>query len=72
MTPTGSSMSAFRADTITSICLIQFLAAMNRFLNTVQPKLVIVMGPSWLNMVLALHKRKILLVIASALIQSFR
>uniref|UniRef100_UPI001C59EBC2 glycosyltransferase N-terminal domain-containing protein n=1 Tax=Klebsiella pneumoniae TaxID=573 RepID=UPI001C59EBC2 len=39
--------------------------AMNRFLNTVQPKLVIVMETElWPNMVAALHKRKIPLVIA--------
>ncbi len=41
--------------------------AMNRFLNTVQPKLVIVMETElWPNMVAALHKRKIPLVIANA------
>ncbi|MCS5945563.1 hypothetical protein LNP25_07185 [Klebsiella variicola subsp. variicola] len=69
MTPTGSGAPCRRSAkmSITSICLYDLPGAMNRFLNTVQPKLVIVMETElWPNMVAALHKRKIPLVIANA------
>jgi 3-deoxy-D-manno-octulosonic-acid transferase len=68
MTPTGSerAMSAFGKDHHVYLPY-DLPGAMNRFLNTVQPKLVIVMETElWPNMVAALHKRKIPLVIANA------
>ena len=69
MTPTGSerAMSAFGKDVHHVYLPYDLPCAMNRFLNTVQPKLVIVMETElWPNMVAALHKRKIPLVIANA------
>ncbi|STT00151.1 3-deoxy-D-manno-octulosonic-acid transferase [Klebsiella pneumoniae] len=69
MTPTGSerAMSAFGKDVHHVYLPYDLPGAMNRFLNTVQPKLVIVMETElWPNMVAALHKRKIPLVIANA------
>jgi 3-deoxy-D-manno-octulosonic-acid transferase len=69
MTPTGSerAMSAFGKDVHHVYLPYDLPGAMNRFFNTVQPKLVIVMETElWPNMVAALHKRKIPLVIANA------
>ncbi len=60
-------MSAFGKDVHHVYLPYDLPGAMNRFLNTVQPKLVIVMETElWPNMVAALHKRKIPLVIANA------
>lgn len=75
MTPTGSerAMSAFGKDVHHVYLPYDLPGAMNRFLNTVQPKLVIVMETElWPNMVAALHKRKIPLVIANAPVRTFR
>ncbi|MDV1069719.1 lipid IV(A) 3-deoxy-D-manno-octulosonic acid transferase [Klebsiella pasteurii] len=69
MTPTGSerAMSAFGKDVHHVYLPYDLPGAMNRFFNTVQPKLVIVMETElWPNMVATLHKRKIPLVIANA------
>lgn len=62
MTPAGSerAMSAFGKDVHTRLLPYDLPGAMNRFFNTVQPKLVIVMETElWPNMVATLHKRKI-------------
>ncbi len=76
MTPTDSerAMSAFGKDVHHVYLPYDLPGAMNRFLNTVQPKLVIVMETElWPNMVAALHKRKIPLVIANArAVRTFR
>lgn len=69
MTPTGSerAMSAFGKDVHHVYLPYDLPCAMNRFLNTVQPKLVIVMETElWPNMITALHRRNIPLVIANA------
>ena len=69
MTPTGSerAMSAFGKDVHHVYLPYDLPGAMNRFLNTVQPKLVIVMETElWPNLIAALHKRGIPLVIANA------
>lgn len=69
MTPTGSErvMSAFGKDVHHVYLPYDLPCAMNRFLNTVRPKLVIVMETElWPNMISALHARKIPLVIANA------
>ncbi|MDX6019222.1 lipid IV(A) 3-deoxy-D-manno-octulosonic acid transferase [Scandinavium sp. V105_16] len=69
MTPTGSerALSAFGKDVQHVYLPYDLPGAMNRFFNTTRPKLVIVMETElWPNMVAALHKRKIPLVIANA------
>lgn len=69
MTPTGSErvMSAFGKDVHHVYLPYDLPCAMNRFFDTVRPKLVIVMETElWPNMVSALNKRKIPLVIANA------
>ena len=69
MTPTGSerALSAFGKDVQHVYLPYDLPCAMNRFLNTVRPKLVIVMETElWPNMISALHARKIPLVIANA------
>ncbi|CAH5839455.1 3-deoxy-D-manno-octulosonic acid transferase, partial [Enterobacter cloacae] len=69
MTPTGSerALSAFGKDVHHVYLPYDLPCAMNRFLNTVRPKLVIVMETElWPNMISALHARKIPLVIANA------
>ncbi|MDF7679626.1 lipid IV(A) 3-deoxy-D-manno-octulosonic acid transferase [Enterobacteriaceae bacterium ESL0689] len=69
MTPTGSerAMSAFGNDVHHVYLPYDLPCAMNRFLNAVQPKLVIVMETElWPNMIRALHQRNIPLVIANA------
>ena len=69
MTPTGSErvMSAFGKDVHHVYLPYDLPGAMRRFLNTVRPKLVIVMETElWPNMIAALHQRQIPLVIANA------
>lgn len=69
MTPTGSErvQSAFGQNVHHVYLPYDLPCAMNRFLNTVRPKLVIVMETElWPNMITALNKRKIPLVIANA------
>lgn len=69
MTPTGSErvQSAFGKNVHHVYLPYDLPCAMNRFLDTVQPKLVIVMETElWPNMITALHNRKIPLVIANA------
>ncbi len=69
MTPTGSErvQSAFGKNVHHVYLPYDLPCAMNRFLDTVRPKLVIVMETElWPNMITALHDRKIPLVIANA------
>ncbi|CCJ77332.1 lipid IV(A) 3-deoxy-D-manno-octulosonic acid transferase [Cronobacter muytjensii] len=69
MTPTGSErvQSAFGKDVHHVYLPYDLPCAMHRFLETVRPKLVIVMETElWPNMISALHQRKIPLVIANA------
>lgn len=69
MTPTGSErvQSAF-GDGVHHVYLPYDLpGSLNRFLNEVNPKLVIIMETElWPNLISALHRRKIPLVIANA------
>ena len=69
MTPTGSErvQSAFGKDVHHVYLPYDLPGAMNRFLNQVNPKLVIIMETElWPNLIKALHKRKIPLVVANA------
>lgn len=69
MTPTGSerAQSAFGKDVYHVYLPYDLPGAMKRFLNHVQPRLVIVMETElWPNMIDALHQRHIPLVIANA------
>lgn len=69
MTPTGSErvQSAFGKDVHHVYLPYDLPGAMNRFLNHVNPKLVIVMETElWPNLIMALHRRKIPLVVANA------
>lgn len=69
MTPTGSErvQSAFGKNVHHVYLPYDLPGSMNRFLDTVRPKLVIVMETElWPNMIAALHERKIPLVIANA------
>ncbi len=69
MTPTGSErvQSAFGKNVHHVYLPYDLPCAMNRFLDSVRPKLVIVMETElWPNMITALHNRKIPLVIANA------
>lgn len=69
MTPTGSErvVSAFGQDVHHVYLPYDLPCAMNRFFNTVQPMLVIVMETElWPNMITILHKRQIPLVVANA------
>lgn len=69
MTPTGSErvQSAFGKNVHHVYLPYDLPCAMHRFLDTVRPKLVIVMETElWPNMITALHNRKIPLVIANA------
>lgn len=69
MTPTGSErvVSAFGQDVHHVYLPYDLPGAMRRFLNTVRPKLVIVMETElWPNMTSALYQRRIPLVIANA------
>lgn len=69
MTPTGSErvMSAFGKDVHHVYLPYDLPGSMNRFLDTVRPRLVIVMETElWPNMISALHARKIPLVVANA------
>lgn len=69
MTPTGSErvMSAFGGDVQHVYLPYDLPDALNRFLDKVDPKLVLIMETElWPNLISALHKRKIPLVIANA------
>ncbi|QWA11083.1 lipid IV(A) 3-deoxy-D-manno-octulosonic acid transferase [Sodalis ligni] len=69
MTPTGSErvQSAFGKDVDHVYLPYDLPGAMNRFLNQVNPKLVIVMETElWPNLIKALYQRKIPLVVANA------
>ena len=69
MTPTGSErvLSAFGNDVQHVYLPYDLPDALNRFLNAVDPKLVLVMETElWPNLIAALHTRKIPLVIANA------
>ena len=69
MTPTGSerASSAFGKDVHHVYLPYDLPGAMNRFLDTVNPRLVIIMETElWPNMISQLHARKIPLVIANA------
>lgn len=69
MTPTGSErvMSAFGDDVHHVYLPYDLPGSVNRFLNQVSPKLVIVMETElWPNLIHQLNKRKIPLVIANA------
>lgn len=69
MTPTGSErvQSAFGKDVHHVYLPYDLPGSMNRFLNNVNPKLVIVMETElWPNLIKALHQRKIPLVVANA------
>ncbi|KAB8310528.1 3-deoxy-D-manno-octulosonic acid transferase [Erwinia endophytica] len=69
MTPTGSerAASAFGKDVHHVYLPYDLPCSMNRFLNNVNPRLVIVMETElWPNMIALLHARKIPLVIANA------
>ncbi len=69
MTPTGSErvQSAFGKDVHHVYLPYDLPGAMNRFLNEVNPKLVIVMETElWPNLIKSLHQRKIPLVVANA------
>ncbi|WP_336856114.1 lipid IV(A) 3-deoxy-D-manno-octulosonic acid transferase [Pseudescherichia vulneris] len=69
MTPTGSErvLSAFGNDVQHVYLPYDLPDALNRFLNAVDPKLVLVMETElWPNLIAALHTRNIPLVIANA------
>lgn len=69
MTPTGSErvQSAFGKDVHHVYLPYDLPGSVNRFLNQVNPKLVIIMETElWPNLINALHHRKIPLVIANA------
>lgn len=69
MTPTGSerAQSAFGKDVHHVYLPYDLPGAINRFLDTTRPKLVIIMETElWPNIIKALHDRKIPLVIANA------
>ncbi|MBV4368775.1 lipid IV(A) 3-deoxy-D-manno-octulosonic acid transferase [Erwinia sp. BNK-24-b] len=69
MTPTGSerAASAFGKDVHHVYLPYDLPGSMNRFLNNVNPRLVIIMETElWPNMIAQLHARKIPLVIANA------
>lgn len=69
MTPTGSErvQSAFGTDVQHIYLPYDLPDALNRFLNKVDPKLVLIMETElWPNLIAALHKRGIPLVIANA------
>ncbi|MBK4727241.1 lipid IV(A) 3-deoxy-D-manno-octulosonic acid transferase [Erwinia sp. MYb375] len=69
MTPTGSerASSAFGKDVHHVYLPYDLPGAMNRFFDTVRPRLVIIMETElWPNMITQLHARKIPLVIANA------
>lgn len=69
MTPTGSerAMSAFGKEVYHVYLPYDLPGAINRFLDSLQPELVIVMETElWPNMIAALHQRNIPLVIANA------
>lgn len=69
MTPTGSerAASAFGKDVDHVYLPYDLPGAMNRFLNNVNPRLVIIMETElWPNMIAQLHARNIPLVIANA------
>ena len=69
MTPTGSerALSAFGKDVHHVYLPYDLPGAMRRFLNTVRPRVVIVMETElWPNMISALHQRNIPLIIANA------
>lgn len=69
MTPTGSerAASAFGKDVDHVYLPYDLPGSMNRFLNTVNPRLVIIMETElWPNMIAQLHARNIPLVIANA------
>ncbi|MBW7981063.1 lipid IV(A) 3-deoxy-D-manno-octulosonic acid transferase [Enterobacillus tribolii] len=69
MTPTGSerAISAFGNDVHHVYLPYDLPGSLNRFLNEVRPKLVIVMETElWPNLIQALHKRNIPLIIANA------
>lgn len=69
MTPTGSErvQSAFGKDVHHVYLPYDLPGSVNRFLNSVSPKLVIVMETElWPNLISALHQREIPLVIANA------
>lgn len=69
MTPTGSerAASAFGKDVHHVYLPYDLPGSMNRFLDNVNPRLVIIMETElWPNMIALLHKRKIPLVIANA------
>lgn len=69
MTPTGSErvLSAFGGDVQHIYLPYDLPDAVNRFLNKVEPRLVLVMETElWPNLIAALHRREIPLVIANA------
>lgn len=69
MTPTGSErvVSAFGTDVYHVYLPYDLPCAMHRFLDAVNPRLVIVMETElWPNMISALHRRQIPLVIVNA------
>lgn len=69
MTPTGSErvLSAFGRDVQHVYLPYDLPDAVNRFLNNVEPRLVLVMETElWPNLIAALHRREIPLVIANA------
>lgn len=69
MTPTGSerAQSAFGKDVHHVYLPYDLPGAMNRFLDTVNPRLVIIMETElWPNIIRILHQRQIPLVIANA------
>lgn len=69
MTPTGSerTQSAFGKDVHHVYLPYDLPDAINRFLNTVRPRLVIIMETElWPNIITALYKRDIPLVVANA------
>ncbi len=69
MTPTGSErvLSAFGRDVQHVYLPYDLPDAINRFLNAVEPRLVLVMETElWPNLIAALHRREIPLVIANA------
>lgn len=69
MTPTGSErvLSAFGDDVYHVYLPYDLPGSINRFLNTVDPKLVIIMETElWPNLISQLYRRKIPLIIANA------
>ena len=69
MTPTGSErvMSAFGGDVQHVYLPYDLPGSLNRFLDKVDPKLVLIMETElWPNLISSLHKRNIPLVIANA------